>query len=144
MRHDHSRLEMDQLTTAVWLTRVHCDSRSGRSLTRERMRLSDSGFVAQVDTFYSGQAGFVYVSKCLLNGSVTSQPGQAHSLDVSHEEVHSSARAPTATVHIIDYDALKRELASRQPPPPPSVDGVITVKITLILILTSGPSRRAH
>ncbi|KAH7954675.1 hypothetical protein HPB49_020808 [Dermacentor silvarum] len=46
-------------------------------------------------------------------------------------DVHSSVRAPTATRRVIDCDALTKELASRQQPPSPSVDTVITVKITL-------------
>lgn len=52
-------------------------------------------------------------------------------MDVSHEKVHSSARAPIVTGRVIDCEALKRELASRQQPQSPSVDAVITVKITL-------------
>lgn len=76
--------------------------------------------------------------------TVTSKPGKAHSLDVWHKSVHSSADAPTVIKRVIDCDVLKKELTSRQQQPPPFMDTVITVKITLILILTSGPSSRAY
>lgn len=42
----------------------------------------------------------------MLTAPITFQPRQAHTLDVSHEAVHSSAHAPTAIGRVIDSDVL--------------------------------------